>query len=115
MANFKGNPGGADEAIGQRVEIDVSTRCRDHPFYGTIDSFSPGSGATFALLPPDNATGNFTAIVQRVPVSDSFLDPDSIHNYEERLVPGLSLEANVDLTSEPQQKNGPEKREHAEP
>ena len=46
-------------------------------FRGYIDSFSPGTGATFALLPPDNATGNFTKIVQRVPVKILF-DPDSI-------------------------------------
>ena len=37
-------------------------------FYGHVDSLAPGSGNEFALLPPDNATGNFTKIVQRIPV-----------------------------------------------
>ena len=41
---------------------------------GQVDSWSPGTGSTFALLPPDNATGNFTKVVQRVPVK-IVLDP----------------------------------------
>ena len=59
-------------------------------------SFSPGTGATFALLPPDNATGNFTKIVQRVPVKILF-EPDDIKDFRNRLVPGLSVETSVDL------------------
>lgn len=43
-------------------------------FKGRVESFSPASGAQFALLPPDNATGNFTRIVQRIPVKITF-DP----------------------------------------
>jgi membrane fusion protein (multidrug efflux system) len=65
-------------------------------FQGHIDSFSPGTGSTFALLPPDNATGNFTKIVQRVPVKIVF-EPDSIRDFSNRLVPGLSVETSVDL------------------
>jgi membrane fusion protein (multidrug efflux system) len=49
------------------------------------------------LLPPDNATGNFTKIVQRVPVKIRF-DPDSIQGYEQRIVPGLSCEPSVLLS-----------------
>jgi membrane fusion protein (multidrug efflux system) len=56
---------------------------------GTVDSLSPASGAQFALLPPDNATGNFTKVVQRVPVK-IVLDPDSVRQVGERLRPGLS-------------------------
>ena len=52
---------------GQKVEIDVDA-LPDHPIEGTVDSLAPASGAVFSLLPPDNATGNFTKIVQRLPV-----------------------------------------------
>jgi membrane fusion protein (multidrug efflux system) len=112
VANFKETQVGAMR-VGQKATIQVD-EVADHTFTGTIDSFSPGTGSTFALLPPDNATGNFTKIVQRVPVKILF-DPDSLRNYEERLVPGLSCEPTVDLTSEPQDKDTPEKREHNEP
>jgi membrane fusion protein (multidrug efflux system) len=67
-----------------------------HKFQGHVDSFSPGTGSTFALLPPDNATGNFTKIVQRVPVKILF-EPDSIRDFRNRLVPGLSVETEVSL------------------
>ena len=52
---------------GQPVELDVDS-FRDRTLHGHVDSLSPASGLEFALLPPDNATGNFTKIVQRVPV-----------------------------------------------
>jgi membrane fusion protein (multidrug efflux system) len=112
VGNFKETQVGRMR-VGQRVEITVD-EIPDHTFYGWVESFSPGTGSSFALLPPDNATGNFTKIVQRVPVKILF-DPDSIHNYEERLVPGLSVEANVDISSVPQKDNTPERREHNEP
>ena len=85
---------------GQRAAITVDA-IPDHKFYGWVDSFSPGSGRIFALLPSDNATGNFTKIVQRVPVKVVF-DPASIIGYESRLVAGLSVEISVDLKSVPQ-------------
>ncbi|MGG2352425.1 hypothetical protein ACE4Z7_24830, partial [Salmonella enterica] len=65
---------------------------------GEIESFAPGTGATFALIPPDNATGNFTKIVQRVPVKIRF-EEGSIAGYEDRIIPGLSVEARVDIAS----------------
>jgi membrane fusion protein (multidrug efflux system) len=68
----------------------------DHQFQGHIDSFSPGTGSAFALLPSDNATGNFTKIVQRVPVKILF-EPDSIRDFRNRLFPGLSVETAVTL------------------
>lgn len=65
-----------------------------HTFRGRVDSISPASGAQFALLPPDNATGNFTKIVQRIPVK-IFLDAQSIKGYESRITPGMSAEVDV--------------------
>lgn len=58
-------------------------------FIGHVDSIAPASGSQFALLPPDNATGNFTKVVQRVPVKILFGD-DDLRRYRERLPPGLS-------------------------
>ena len=58
-------------------------------FAGRVESLAPASGAQFALLPPDNATGNFTKIVQRVPVKIAF-DSQSVGDCEDRLVPGMS-------------------------
>ena len=52
---------------GQTVSIAVDA-LPEHDIEGTVESFSPASGAVFSLLPPDNATGNFTKIVQRLPV-----------------------------------------------
>ena len=57
-------------------------------------SIAPASGREFALLPADNATGNFTKIVQRLPVRIAF-DPESIRGFEDRLIPGLSVVASV--------------------
>jgi membrane fusion protein (multidrug efflux system) len=59
---------------------------------GHVDSLSPASGLEFALLPPDNATGNFTKIVQRVPVK-IVLDDRSLRGL---LRPGMSAEPTVD-------------------
>jgi membrane fusion protein, multidrug efflux system len=61
-------------------------------FQGKVNSVSPASGSQFALLPPDNATGNFTKIVQRVPVK---IVLDAGQAGEERLRPGLSVIATV--------------------
>jgi membrane fusion protein (multidrug efflux system) len=73
---------------GQRVEVEIDTFPK-HEFYGYVDSLAPGSGNEFALLPPDNATGNFTKIVQRIPVK-IVLDQDSVRGYENLLSPGMS-------------------------
>jgi membrane fusion protein (multidrug efflux system) len=62
--------------------------------HGTVDSLSPASGAQFALLPPDNATGNFTKVVQRVPVK-IMLEPASAKVLGERLRPGLSAVVDI--------------------
>jgi len=84
---------------GQRAAIVVDA-IPSHKFYGWVDSFSSGSGTVFALLPSDNATGNFTKIVQRVPVKIVF-DQESTRGYEGRLVAGLSVEISIDLKSVP--------------
>lgn len=94
---------------GQRAVINVDA-VPDHTFYGWVDSFSPGSGSTFALLPSDNATGNFTKIVQRVPIKIVF-DQESTRGYESRLVPGLSVEISVDLKSVPKGQGLPQNQQ----
>ena len=83
---------------GQPVKISVDT-FGGQDFTGIVDSIAPASGAEFALLPPSNATGNFTKIVQRVPVK-IFFDPQSIEGYENLIVPGMSVEVGVVLNEE---------------
>lgn len=81
-----------DVQPGQPVTIDVDT-FPGKPVHGVVDSIAPASGQEFALLPPDNATGNFTKIVQRVPVKIT-LDPhDPLAG---RLRPGMSVEPTID-------------------
>jgi membrane fusion protein (multidrug efflux system) len=63
---------------------------------GRVDSFSPASGNQFALLPADNATGNFTKIVQRVPVK-IVLRAEDVRKLGGRLVPGMSALAEIEL------------------
>ncbi len=77
---------------GQAVAV-TADAFPDHPFRGVIDGFSPGTGAQFALLPPENATGNFTKIVQRVPVR---IRLDGSDRALRLLRAGLSVEASVD-------------------
>jgi membrane fusion protein (multidrug efflux system) len=80
-------------SLGQEVEIKVDA-IGNKTFLGNIESLAPGSGATFALIPPDNATGNFTKIVQRVPVKIQF-SAESIRGYEDRLMPGISVTVRI--------------------
>jgi membrane fusion protein (multidrug efflux system) len=87
VANFKETQL-AKMRAGQHVEVEIDTFPK-HKFYGHVDSLAPGSGNEFALLPPDNATGNFTKIVQRIPVKVVF-DDDSMRGYESLLSPGMS-------------------------
>jgi membrane fusion protein (multidrug efflux system) len=92
MANFKETQLKKMRA-GQPVEITIDA-LEGRAFSGKVDSISPASGAQFALLPPDNATGNFTKVVQRVPVKIVF-DLESIRGIEDRLRPGLSTTVSV--------------------
>jgi membrane fusion protein (multidrug efflux system) len=84
-----------DVRPGQRVEIKLDS-FPHKTFVGRVDSISPASGAQFALLPPDNATGNFTKVVQRVPVKVVF-DANSIRGFEPLIAPGMSATVTVDL------------------
>lgn len=77
---------------GQRVEVSVDA-LPGETIAGVVDSLAPGTGSTFALLRPENATGNFTKIVQRVPLRIR-LAPTAVQ--AARLTPGLSTEVAVD-------------------
>jgi len=79
---------------GQRVRIRIDGYPNDR-IEGVVDSFAPGSGSAFSLLPTDNATGNFVRVVQRVPVKIRFVG----HPLSGRLVPGLSARVEIDLGS----------------
>ena len=77
---------------GQPVTVEVDAYPDKH-LLGRVESFAPASGSQFSLLPPENATGNFTKIVQRVPVRIA-LPRDSV--LSGLLRPGLSVVAEVD-------------------
>jgi membrane fusion protein (multidrug efflux system) len=76
--------------VGDPVEFGVDA----YPgvtFHGKVESLSPATGARFSLLPPDNATGNFTKVVQRVPVRIAVDNQDTAHP----LRPGMSVDVNI--------------------
>src|SRR5439155_3668432 len=98
VANYKETQTG-HMTPGQPVSISVDS-FPGQTIAGTVDSLAPGTGAQFALLPPENATGNFTKIVQRVAVK-ILLDPKN--PLTSRLRPGLSVTATVDTHDRPQQ------------
>jgi membrane fusion protein (multidrug efflux system) len=80
--------------VGQPVDITVDA----YPgvvFKGKVESFQPGTGSIFSLLPPDNATGNFVKVVQRLPVKIVF---DKPYDPGHPLWPGLSVVPHVDIT-----------------
>ena len=79
-------------AVGQPVTVDVDA-FPNHVFRGTVGSLSPGTGAQFAILPPQNATGNFVKVVQRVPVRIYF---DSNDRYVQKLKAGMSAYTTID-------------------
>jgi len=80
---------------GQPVSIAVDALPQDD-IHGTVESLSPASGAVFSLLPPDNATGNFTKIVQRLPVRIGV--PAAVAD-QGRLRPGMSVVVSVNTKS----------------
>lgn len=97
VANFKETQL-ARMKLGQRVRVKVDA-FPGTELLGHVDSFAPASGASFALLPPDNATGNFTKIVQRLPVK-VVLEPESLKGLGDaaaRIVPGLSVQVEVEI------------------
>lgn len=80
--------------IGQPVELKSDLYGNDVVYHGRVKGFSPGTGAAFALLPAQNASGNWIKIVQRVPVR-IVLDPKELAEHPLRV--GLSMHAEVDL------------------
>jgi membrane fusion protein (multidrug efflux system) len=95
VANFKETQL-TDVRRGQRVEIAIDT-FPGRIVHGHVDSIAPASGQEFALLPPDNATGNFTKVVQRIPVKIA-LEPDRGSAVELR--PGMSVIPTVETKSQ---------------
>ncbi|MFV3074480.1 HlyD family secretion protein [Niveispirillum fermenti] len=95
LANFKETQIGRLR-VGQPVELTIDAY-PGQVVEGRIESLSPASGAQFSLLPPENATGNFTKIVQRVPVRIALPHDGPLAG---RLRPGLSVEARVDTRQE---------------
>jgi membrane fusion protein, multidrug efflux system len=77
--------------VGDPVDLRIDA-VPDVVFRGRVDSFAPATGSQFALLPPDNATGNFTKVVQRVPVKIRF---DGLSYLQYRVSPGLSVTATL--------------------
>ncbi|MEN0054557.1 MAG: HlyD family secretion protein [Mucilaginibacter sp.] len=89
-ANFKETQ--LDEMkSGQKVDIEVDAYS-DLKLEGTVYNFSPATGAKFSLLPPDNATGNFVKVVQRVPVK---IKINASKEVLDRLRPGMSVKVSV--------------------
>lgn len=93
-ANFKETQIGQMRP-GQSATLHVDA-LRGIELHGVVDSFAPGTGSQFALLPPENATGNFTKIVQRVPVR---IRVDADPQTRAVLLPGLSVTVDVDTRS----------------
>jgi membrane fusion protein, multidrug efflux system len=79
--------------IGQKVTVHADA-FPGHDFEATLTSFSPATGARFSLLPPDNASGNFVKVVQRLPVKIEFTNKDQ---YVKQLRPGMNVTVDVHL------------------
>jgi membrane fusion protein (multidrug efflux system) len=92
-----------DLRIGQRVDLEVDMYGGKQKFEGRISGFTMGTGSTLALLPAQNATGNFVKVVQRLPVRIDVID------YDPEKLPlfvGLSVTPTVDLKAAPSGPNG---------
>lgn len=87
IANFKENQIG-DMHAGDPVDIEIDAY--GGTFHGVVETLSPATGARFSLIPPDNATGNFVKVVQRVPVKITWTKPPQV-----AMRPGLSAEVTV--------------------
>ena len=101
VANFKETQM-TNIRVGQPARVTVDA-FPDLKLTGHVDSWSPGTGSTFALLPPDNATGNFTKVVQRVPVK---IVLDHNPSLGALVRPGMSVEATVDTGGAAAQSGG---------
>jgi membrane fusion protein (multidrug efflux system) len=83
-------------AVGQKATVTVDTY-PGHTLRGHVVALSPASGSQFALLPPDNATGNFTKVVQRIAVKIAIDDADGL---ADRLRPGMSVIPTIEATDD---------------
>jgi membrane fusion protein (multidrug efflux system) len=93
VANFKETQ--VDKMVeGQKVKIQIDA-FPDTEFDGVVSSFSPATGSTFSILPPDNASGNFVKVVQRLPVKIDFVKLDP--NIAKKLRTGMNVKAEVSL------------------
>ncbi|HXR85032.1 MAG TPA: HlyD family secretion protein [Hanamia sp.] len=81
-------------AVGQKVIVHADA-FPNHDFEAVLSSFSPATGAKFSLLPPDNASGNFVKVVQRLPVKIEFTNPSD--SLLQRLRPGMNVDVDVHL------------------
>ncbi len=93
-ANFKETQLGLMR-VGQSVKVEIDA-LSGVEVTGRVASFAPGTGAQFSVLPPQNATGNFTKIVQRVPVRIAIDAPPEVRRL---LIPGMSVDVTVDTRS----------------
>jgi membrane fusion protein, multidrug efflux system len=83
--------------VGQRVRVHIDAFSNER-IIGHVDSFQRGTGSNFALLPPENATGNFIKVVQRIPVKIVLDGPaDALHS----ISPGMSVEPTVTIATPP--------------
>ncbi|MDR4494324.1 MAG: HlyD family efflux transporter periplasmic adaptor subunit [Nitrospirales bacterium] len=87
---------------GQSALINVDVYGKRHTYHGMVEGLVPGTGSVFALLPPENATGNFIHIVERVPVRVAFVKEEIL---EHPVRPGLSTKTYIDV-SEPERPLG---------
>ena len=92
-ANFKERQL-VDLRVGQAGDADRPTFTAARSFHGRVAGFGAGTGSAFALLPPQNATGNWIKVVQRLPVASRSIRPRSKHPL--RL--GLSMDADIELS-----------------
>lgn len=97
QANFKETQIGHMQP-GQQAELTFDAY-PDTPVEGHVESLFAASGAQFSLLPPDNATGNFTKVVQRIPVKLTFAADNPLAG---KIRPGMSVEVRVDISSDAQ-------------
>jgi len=93
VANFKETQFD-DLKIGQKVIVDVDA-FPDHEFEAQLTSFSPATGSRFALLPPDNSSGNFVKVVQRLPVKIEFTNKND--SLVKQLKAGMNVNVDVHL------------------
>jgi membrane fusion protein, multidrug efflux system len=97
QANFKETQIGHMQP-GQKAEL-IFDAYGDTPIEARVDSLFAASGAQFSLLPPDNATGNFTKVVQRIPVKLTFAVDNPLRG---KIRPGMSVTAKVNIKDAPQ-------------